>query len=53
MVNFKTYEITDWTSITTHTLPIISRSKGNQAIKFSQLIKYSVRKILLLKPCRK
>ena len=53
MVNFKTYEIIDWTSIATYILPIISRSKGNQAVKFGQLIKYSVRKIFLLKPCRK
>ena len=28
---------------TMHTLPNISRSKGNQAIKFSQLIIHSVR----------
>ena len=53
MVNFKTYEIIDWTSIATYILPIISRTEGNQAIKFGQLIKYSVRKIFLLKPCRK
>ena len=31
--------------ITIHVLPYISRSKGNQAMKFGQLIKYSVRNI--------
>ena len=31
--------------IITHTLSNISRSKGNQAMKFDQLIKYSVRNI--------
>ena len=30
-----------------HILPNISRSKGNQAIKFSHLIAYKVRNILL------
>ena len=28
--------------ITTHTLPNMSRSKGNQAMKFGQIVKYSV-----------
>ena len=29
--------------ITMHVFPNISRSKGNQAMKFGQLIKYSIR----------
>ena len=33
--------------------PNISRSKGNQAMKFHQLMKYSVRNTFLQKPCRK
>ena len=32
-----------------HTLPRISRSKGNQTMKFGQLIDYSMRKIFLQK----
>ena len=32
-------------TIAIHILPNISRSKGNQAMKFGQLIKYSVRKM--------
>ena len=28
-------------------LPIISRSKGNEAVKFGQLIKYNVKNIFL------
>ena len=37
MVNFRIYDITDWV-----TLLNISKSKGNQAMKLGQLIKYSV-----------
>ena len=33
--------------ITIHILPIITRSKGNQIIKFGQLIEYEVRNIFL------
>ena len=36
-----------------HILPNIARSKGNQAIKFDHLIKYSVRNIFLQKLSRK
>ena len=36
-----------------HVLPNISRNKGNQALKFDRLIKYSVRNIFLRQPCRK
>ena len=54
MVNFKIYEVTDWTAkITIHTLPNISRSKDNQAIRFGQLIEYNMRNIFLQKSCRK
>ena len=35
--------------ITSHMLPNISRSKGNQAIKFGQLIEYNKRNIFLQK----
>ena len=34
-------------TIAIHTLPSISRSKGNHAIKFGQLIKHNVRDIFL------
>ena len=40
-------------TIIVHILPNISRSKGNQAMKFGQLIEYNVRNILLQKSCRK
>ena len=39
--------------ITIHILPIISRRKDNQAVKFSQLIEYNVRNIFLQKSFRK
>ena len=53
MVNLKIYDNTDWitNNCKTH-LPNISRSKGNQGIKFGQLIKYSVRNIFVQKPSR-
>ena len=35
--------------ITIHILPNISRSKGNQTIKFDKLIQYKMRNILLKK----
>ena len=34
-------------------LPNVSRSKDNQAIKFGQLIKYSMRNTFLQKSCGK
>ena len=36
-------------SIVIHTLPNIMRSKGNQTIKFRQLIEYDIRNIFLKK----
>ena len=36
-------------TITIHILPNISRSKGNQTIKFGQLIEYNMRNIFLKK----
>ena len=39
--------------ITIHILPNVSRSKGNQTMKFGQLIEYSARNIFLQKSCRK
>ena len=32
-----------WQTIAIHILPNISRSKGNQAMKFDQLIEYNMR----------
>ena len=48
MFNFKIFKVTDQV-IAIHILHNISRSKGNQAMKFGLLIKYSVRRILLQK----
>ena len=36
-----------------HILPNISQSKGNQTIKFGQLIEYNQRNIFLQKLCEK
>ena len=33
-----------------HILTVISRSKGNQAVEFGQLMKYNMRNIFLEKP---
>ena len=38
--------------IAIHVLPNISRSKGNQAMKFGQLIRYNGRNIFLQKVSR-
>ena len=40
-------------TIAIHILPNTSQSKGNQAIKFGQLIEYKTRNINLQKLCRK
>ena len=40
-------------TIAIHILPKISQSKGNQTIKFGQLIDYNKRNILLSKLCGK
>ena len=39
--------------ITMHILPNISTNKGNQTMKFDQLIKQIVKNIFLQKSCRK
>ena len=54
MVNFKTYDITDWTANNgnTHIAQYFKR-KENQAMKIGQLMKYSLRNIFLQKSCRK
>ena len=51
VVNFKIYDVThtDKQMITIHILPNISRSKGNQTIKFGQLIEYNMINIFLEK----
>ena len=38
---------------TIHTLPNISRSKGNKTVKYGKLIEYNMRNILLEKSCTK
>ena len=40
-------------AIAIHILPNISQSKGNQTMKFGQLIEYNKRNIFLQKLCRK
>ena len=40
-------------TIAIHILPNISQSKGNQTIKFGQLIEYNKRNIFLQELCRK
>ena len=40
-------------TIAIHILPNISQSKGNQTMKFGQLIEYHKRNIFLQKLCRK
>ena len=40
-------------TIAIHILPNISRSKGNQTMKFGQLIEYNMRNIFLEKPYTK
>ena len=40
-------------TVVIHILPNISQSKGNQTMKFSQLIEYNKRNILLQKLWRK
>ena len=46
-------ETVDIQSIVIHILPNISRSKGNKAIKFGQLIEYNMKNIFLEKLCTK
>ena len=48
-VKFKIYDVTNWTAVTMHILPSVSKSKGNQAMKFGQLIKYNLRIVFLQK----
>ena len=40
-------------TIAIHILPNISRRKGNQTMKFGQLIEYNTRNIFLEKLCKK
>ena len=40
-------------TIAIHILPNISQSKGNQTMKFGQLMEYNKRNIFLQKLCRK
>ena len=55
MVSFKVYDVTDWTAndCNIHILANISRNKGNQAIKFRQLMEYNMRNIFFEKSCTK
>ena len=44
MVNFKVYDVTDWTTNNCkHITNNISRTKGNQTMKLGQLIEYNMR----------
>ena len=55
LVDFKVYGVINWITIN-HNTPStnISISKGNnQAMKFGQLINYSVRNVFLQRSCRK
>ena len=53
LVNYKIYDVKNWVTNNRNTHNInISISKGTQAMKFGQLINYSVRNILLQKPRR-
>ena len=47
-VTFKIYDVTDWTT-NNYNIHIAQylKSEGNQAMKFGQLIKYSVRNMFL------
>ena len=40
-------------TIAIHILPNVSRSKGNQTMKFSQVIEYNKRHTFLQKSCKK
>ena len=52
LLNSKIYDVTAWLQATEiHILPNILRSKGNQTMKFGQLIRY--RNIFLRKSYRK
>ena len=48
-VNFKIYDATTSLTIVIQLFTNISRSKGNQAMKFVQLIEYNIRNIFLEK----
>ena len=48
MVNFKIYDATNWhTNNTIYRLANILRGKGNQALKFGQLLEHNMRNIFL------
>ena len=50
MVSFETYDVTTWLKNNAmHILPNITRTKGNQTMKFGQLIEYNMRNIFLEK----
>ena len=42
-----------WQTVALHILPNISRSKGNQTMKFGQLIEYNMRHIFVEKLYKK
>ena len=53
-VSFKVVDVTTWeTNNDNAYFPNISRCKGNQAIKFGQLIEYNMTKKFLEKPYTK
>ena len=48
-VNFKIYDVTTWLTNNCYIFSNISRCKGNQTMKFGQLIKCNMRNIFLEK----
>ena len=52
---FKIYDVINWktNNYNTYILPNISRSKGNQTMKFGQWIDYNMRNIFFEKLCTK
>ena len=52
-VNFNVFDVTNWLAVTIHLLPNISRSKGNQTMKFDQVIEHNKKNIFLQKSITK
>ena len=52
-VNFHVFDVTNWLAVTIHLLPNISRSKGNQTMKFDQVIEHNKKNIFLQKSITK
>ena len=48
MVNFKIYDVTDWTT-NNYGTHIVSKSEVNQTMNFGQLLEWNMRNIFLKK----